>query len=62
MRYGYKAKYSESVLKILKSPEKSRALADAIVQIRRDPTRRTVELNGNIISTDPHPVARRQGG
>lgn len=62
MRYGYKAKYSESVLKILKSPEKSRDLADAIVRIRRDPKMRKAELNGSIVSTDPRPVARRQGG
>lgn len=57
MRYGYKANYSSSVKKILENPDKSRALAAAIQEIRNDPTKRSAALDGGRIRTDPPPKA-----
>ncbi len=53
MKYGYKANYSESVRSILKDPVKSRALVDAIEEIRNHPNQRSASFNGGRVSTDP---------
>jgi len=59
MRYGYKANYSKSVRKILENPDKSRALAAAIQEIRSDPGKRSATRDGVRISTDPRPKSGR---
>jgi len=53
MRYGYKANYSSSVKRILENPDKSRALAAAIQEIRNDPSKRSADLDGGRVRTDP---------
>jgi len=55
MKYGYKANYSKPVQKILQNPDKSRALAAAIHEIRSDPAKRSAPLDGGRVSTDPRP-------
>lgn len=53
MRYGYSANYSVQVRKILKDPDKSRSLVDAIQEIRSNPSQRSANFNGGSVHTDP---------